>query len=79
LDVDTGGVVRDPAVWHRAIDRVIHACAATGLGAVAVMPSPVRGPAGNVEFPLHLVRGRTDGAPDVGSALEEAGRLVGAA
>lgn len=78
-DVGRGGVVRDPAIWRRAIERVIRACAEADLGPVAVMPSPVRGPAGNVEFPLHLVRGRERDAPDVEAALEEAGRMVGAA
>jgi 23S rRNA (cytidine1920-2'-O)/16S rRNA (cytidine1409-2'-O)-methyltransferase len=78
-DVGRGGVVRDPAVWRTAIERVTRACAESGLGPVAVMPSPVRGPAGNVEFPLHLVEGDMTGAPDVDAALEEAGRMVGAA
>ncbi|HEX5950432.1 MAG TPA: TlyA family RNA methyltransferase [Actinomycetota bacterium] len=78
-EVGRGGVVRDPAVWRRAIDRVTRACAEAGLGPVAVVPSPVRGPAGNVEFPLHLVQGDETGAPDVDAALEEAGRMVGAA
>ena len=78
-DVGRGGVVRDPSVWRRAIERVVQACAATGLMPVAVMPSPLRGPAGNVEFPLHLVRGEAGAAPDVEAALEEAIRMVGAA
>jgi 23S rRNA (cytidine1920-2'-O)/16S rRNA (cytidine1409-2'-O)-methyltransferase len=45
-----GGVVRDPAV-HRAILREVRdALPAFGLVAVAVTASPLRGPAGNVEF-----------------------------
>ncbi|HEU4355597.1 MAG TPA: TlyA family RNA methyltransferase [Actinomycetota bacterium] len=78
-DVGRGGVVRDPDVWRRAIEGVMQACAATGLQPIAVMPSPLRGPAGNVEFPLHLVHGETSGAPDIDAALEAAIRMVGAA
>src|SRR5205085_326918 len=32
-DVGSGGVVRDPAVWHRVIDEVIAAAGSRGLGA----------------------------------------------
>ena len=45
-----GGVMRDPAV-HRAILREVRAALrAFGLVAVDAMISPLRGPAGNVEF-----------------------------
>lgn len=49
-DVGKGGVVRDPEV-HRAVLRgVVGAAAGLGLGLCGLMPSPLRGPAGNVEF-----------------------------
>jgi 23S rRNA (cytidine1920-2'-O)/16S rRNA (cytidine1409-2'-O)-methyltransferase len=52
--VGKGGVVRDPAVWRAALGRVA-ACAATvGWEVVGATVSPLRGPAGNVEFLLHL-------------------------
>lgn len=55
-----GGVVRDPAV-HRAILREVRdALAPLGLVAVAAIASPLRGPAGNIEFFYHIVR---SGAP----------------
>ena len=69
-DVGGGGVVRDPAVWSRVIHEVIDAGAALGLGARAVMTSPLRGPAGNVEFVLQLGPGREGGA-DVDTAVRE--------
>ena len=48
--VGKGGVVRDPAV-HRAVLETIFGWAPTiGLGVVAAVASPIRGPAGNVEF-----------------------------
>jgi predicted rRNA methylase YqxC with S4 and FtsJ domains len=37
--------------------RVIAAAAATGLGARAVIASPILGPEGNREFLLHLAPG----------------------
>ncbi len=49
-----GGVVRDPNV-HRAILRETRdALAAGGLTAIAATLSPLRGPAGNVEFFYHI-------------------------
>jgi 23S rRNA (cytidine1920-2'-O)/16S rRNA (cytidine1409-2'-O)-methyltransferase len=65
----TGGVVRDPAV-HAAILREVRAqIAGIGLVPVAVAPSPLVGPAGNVEF-FMLVR--ADGTPLDDEALERA-------
>jgi 23S rRNA (cytidine1920-2'-O)/16S rRNA (cytidine1409-2'-O)-methyltransferase len=69
-DVGGGGVVRDPAVWARVIDEVIEAGAALGLGARAVMASPLPGPAGNVEFVLQLGPG-SEGGADVDAAVRE--------
>jgi 23S rRNA (cytidine1920-2'-O)/16S rRNA (cytidine1409-2'-O)-methyltransferase len=69
-DVGGGGVVRDPAVWTRVLDEVIEAAAGCGLGARAVMASPLPGPAGNVEFVLQLGPG-PDGGADVGAAVHE--------
>jgi 23S rRNA (cytidine1920-2'-O)/16S rRNA (cytidine1409-2'-O)-methyltransferase len=51
-----GGVVRDPAV-HRAILREVRdGLGGSGLVVVAAMTSPLRGPAGNIEFFYHLRR-----------------------
>jgi 23S rRNA (cytidine1920-2'-O)/16S rRNA (cytidine1409-2'-O)-methyltransferase len=55
-----GGVVRDPAV-HAAILREVRAALeALGVHAIAGCVSPLRGPAGNVEFFYRIAR---DGAP----------------
>ncbi|GIU99707.1 MAG: 16S/23S rRNA (cytidine-2'-O)-methyltransferase TlyA [Actinomycetota bacterium] len=76
-EVERGGVVRSPAAWRRAIERVAEAFTAAGLGPVAVMASPVRGPAGNVEFFLHAIRGAPARELDLEGALAEAGSLAG--
>jgi 23S rRNA (cytidine1920-2'-O)/16S rRNA (cytidine1409-2'-O)-methyltransferase len=54
--VGKGGVVRDPAVRESAIVGVLHAVLALGLTSIARTPSPIAGPAGNVEELVHLRR-----------------------
>lgn len=76
-DVERGGVVRDPAAWRRALERVASAFASSGIGPVAAMASPIRGPAGNVEFFLHAVRGQPAREVDLDAAVAEALALVG--
>ncbi len=52
--VGAGGVVRDDAVWRRVLGDVVADARGLGLGIRGSMASPVRGPAGNVEFLLWL-------------------------
>jgi 23S rRNA (cytidine1920-2'-O)/16S rRNA (cytidine1409-2'-O)-methyltransferase len=74
-DVGRGGVVTDPTVWRGAVERVAEACREQGLGPVAVAPSPVRGPAGNVEFFVHAREGGPSVDLDVDAALAEGGEV----
>lgn len=71
------GVVRDPEAWRRAIGRVVEGFERAGAGAVDLMASPVRGPAGNVEFFMHLRRATRPRPLDIDAALAEAGRIAG--
>jgi 23S rRNA (cytidine1920-2'-O)/16S rRNA (cytidine1409-2'-O)-methyltransferase len=74
--VGAGGVVRDPEVWRDALASVQAAAAGEGLGLAGACVSPLPGPAGNVEFFLHL-RARASG--DVGmldAAVEDGRRLA---
>ena len=78
--VGRGGVVRDPAARAAAVRGVAEAGAALGLGMAGICPSPLPGPAGNLELFLHL----RVGAPpldeaDVLAALAEGATLPGAA
>jgi 23S rRNA (cytidine1920-2'-O)/16S rRNA (cytidine1409-2'-O)-methyltransferase len=67
--VDRGGVVRDPAARRGAVDKVRAWATANGFTAGADIESPLTGPAGNVEYLLHL----TTTAPPTGSeSLAEA-------
>jgi 23S rRNA (cytidine1920-2'-O)/16S rRNA (cytidine1409-2'-O)-methyltransferase len=76
--VGSGGVVRDPAAWRDAIEGVADACRQEGLAPVGVMASPLPGPAGNLEFPLHATRVPAAVALDPGAAVEEARGIRGA-
>jgi 23S rRNA (cytidine1920-2'-O)/16S rRNA (cytidine1409-2'-O)-methyltransferase len=60
--IGSGGVVRDPALRAEAVLAVAATASQLGLGVVGVLPSPLPGPAGNVEFFLWLRRGA--GTPD---------------
>lgn len=53
-DVSRGrGVIRDPQVRRRAVERVASAVRGAGASIMGVMASPVVGRAGNVEYLLH--------------------------
>src|SRR5207247_1516127 len=60
-EVGSGGVVRDPTVWKRVVVAVAQAFADEGASPIGVMASPLRGPAGNVEFLLHARKGAARG------------------
>jgi len=78
-DVGSGGVVRDPELWRRAIEDTARACATSGLGPRGVMASPLTGPAGNVEFLLHTVKGGPEIRLDLTAALAEGRATAGSA
>src|SRR5881396_2298324 len=76
-DVGARGVVRDPRVWRRALEQVAAACEASGATPVQAMASPLLGPAGNVEFFIHAVKGGAAGARDLADAIDEGLRIGG--
>ena len=55
-DVEPGGVVTDPRVHEEVVSRTTDACRRLGFEVEAVLTSPLRGPAGNIEFLGHLTR-----------------------
>ncbi len=73
-EADRGrGVIRDPAVWNRALVEVCRAVVDAGAAIMGVMVSPVTGAEGNVEFLLHARVGPGAGGPaDVGEAVDAA-------
>ena len=78
--VGRGGVVRDPAARAAAVRGVAEAGVPLGLGVAGVCPSPLPGPAGNLELFLHLRAGAAPlDEPDLRAALAEGATLPGAA
>jgi 23S rRNA (cytidine1920-2'-O)/16S rRNA (cytidine1409-2'-O)-methyltransferase len=74
-----GGVVHDPAVWRSTLDAVAIASTERGLSVLGFMASPLRGPAGNVEFLMHAVR-PSDAAPaPTAASAEDRAERIGAA
>jgi 23S rRNA (cytidine1920-2'-O)/16S rRNA (cytidine1409-2'-O)-methyltransferase len=64
----SGGVVRDPVVHIAVLREVRAALEALGVHAVDACASPLRGPAGNVEFFFRIAR---EGAPVDDARLEQ--------
>lgn len=62
-----GGVVRDPALHAEAVHGVCQSAQSFGWGTRALAPSPLPGPAGNVEYFCWL---RTDAPPPDPSAAD---------
>jgi len=77
--VEKGGVVRDPAVHRAVLEKVTAGAVGHGLQVQGLTASPLRGPAGNVEFFLYLARNedleRVSIEEAIASALGEAEAL----
>jgi 23S rRNA (cytidine1920-2'-O)/16S rRNA (cytidine1409-2'-O)-methyltransferase len=71
-EVGEGGIVRDPAVHSRALERAVASLADVGLITAAIMVSPIKGAGGNTEF--LLLCGRSD--QPHGRLIDEVSRLV---
>lgn len=61
-EVGKGGVVRDPLVHAETLARVIDHIARAGAEIRGLSYSPVKGPAGNIEFLVYAVK-KGDGGP----------------
>jgi 23S rRNA (cytidine1920-2'-O)/16S rRNA (cytidine1409-2'-O)-methyltransferase len=64
------GVVREPAVWAGVLRTVLGAAIEDRWRLRGLTRSPVRGPAGNVEFLAHLSRDPGAETVDLGPAVE---------
>ncbi len=72
--VGKGGVVKDPEIYRSVLEQVLHSAAETGFGVEGLMVSPLKGPAGNVEFLAHLRCAET--ARSKGSGDRELRQLI---
>jgi 23S rRNA (cytidine1920-2'-O)/16S rRNA (cytidine1409-2'-O)-methyltransferase len=76
-EVGRGGVVRDPSLWRRAIEDAADSIEAAGAGNLGVIGSPVKGPAGNVEFLLHARKATEPTGLVIDDAIEDAIEAAG--
>jgi 23S rRNA (cytidine1920-2'-O)/16S rRNA (cytidine1409-2'-O)-methyltransferase len=53
-EVGKGGVVKDPLLHQKVIDRISGFCRGIGLNVVGIAESPLTGPKGNKEFFIYL-------------------------
>ena len=67
------GIVRDASVHAAVLREVVHGLSDAGIGVRAVVPSPIRGADGNIEFLAHARRGAAT-VPD--ATLDEAVRVA---
>lgn len=65
-EVGKGGVVRDPALHQRVCDEVRLWLEGSGWAVDGVVPSPITGPEGNVEFLVVARRGNVASASALG-------------
>jgi 23S rRNA (cytidine1920-2'-O)/16S rRNA (cytidine1409-2'-O)-methyltransferase len=72
------GVIRDPAVWRRALEGVSDALRGRGAAIMGVMVSPITGAEGNVEFLLHArtAPATPPGPVDLDAAVDDAAGRV---
>jgi 23S rRNA (cytidine1920-2'-O)/16S rRNA (cytidine1409-2'-O)-methyltransferase len=77
--VGRGGVVRDPSVHASVLRDVMDAARAHGLAVLAVTPSPVTGPAGNIEYLVHLRASPARARIDVDAVVTDAHARLGRA
>lgn len=69
-DVGRGGVVRDQRVHARVIAEVLTAAQAEGFAVGGLIKSPLKGPAGNVEFLARLLWGHDRPALSIDMLIE---------
>ncbi|MDQ3986573.1 MAG: TlyA family RNA methyltransferase [Actinomycetota bacterium] len=70
--VGKGGVVSDPADWSDAVGAVVTGAKTLDLNLVDAAPSALMGPAGNVEFFVHLAEGAPHAPDAIDRAIDEA-------
>jgi 23S rRNA (cytidine1920-2'-O)/16S rRNA (cytidine1409-2'-O)-methyltransferase len=69
-EVGRGGVVRDPETHRRVLQNHFQTAEELGLGIAGLTASPLRGPAGNIEF-LAVLAPRVSSI-DMNDAIERA-------
>jgi 23S rRNA (cytidine1920-2'-O)/16S rRNA (cytidine1409-2'-O)-methyltransferase len=68
--VGKGGVVKDPAVHRAVLEAVLRSAGSAGFSAVGLIASPLKGPAGNIEFLAHLRLGEGEGGDSIQAMID---------
>lgn len=71
-EVGKNGVVRDQAIHRRILFDIVASADEQGLSLAGLTASPLKGPAGNIEFLGYFVRGRSDVSIDPAMAIDQA-------
>ena len=66
------GVIKDPKVHKEVLENTLHGAKALGFHPVGLIPSPIQGPKGNVEFLVDLRLKVPERALDLGKMIEDA-------
>ena len=72
--VGKGGIVRDPAVHRRAIEKIIDAFREMGLAVAGLDHSPITGADGNIEYLIYGIKGGENRCIDIDAVVEDAWR-----
>jgi 23S rRNA (cytidine1920-2'-O)/16S rRNA (cytidine1409-2'-O)-methyltransferase len=68
-EVGKGGVVKDPQVHRAVLGKILSWALDHGLAVRSLIASPLKGPAGNVEFLAHLSKGRGESSIEIEEAI----------
>ncbi|MFQ5812651.1 MAG: TlyA family RNA methyltransferase [Anaerolineae bacterium] len=68
-EVGRGGVVKDPEVHRAVLGKILGWALDHGLAVRGLIASPLKGPAGNVEFLTHLSKDRREASIEIEEAI----------
>ena len=76
-NVGKNGVIRDPAVHKEVLDSIVALARELGFTILGLTFSPVKGPAGNIEFLGHLTLADAEGIePDTADVVAQAHKAL---
>jgi len=71
-EVGKGGVIRDQRKHERVLRELVAFAHEHNLAVRGIIPSPIRGPKGNREFFMYLLKGAGGDAPEMEEVIREA-------
>ena len=76
-NVGKNGVIREPAVHKEVLDSIVQLAKDLGFRILGLTFSPVKGPAGNIEFLGHLTLADVEGIdPDTADVVAQAHKTL---